>query len=77
MIMRARKTLLTILVALLPIAAFAADADDLKKKIILDQKKLNVIENMPLTAEESEAFWYWQPLPGHLFELDIMRSMSN
>jgi hypothetical protein len=73
--MRAITILLTILVTLLPIAAFAADADDLKKQIMLDQKKLNVMENLPLSDEEADNFWpIYSEYQEQLFELDVMRS---
>jgi hypothetical protein len=35
----------------------ADEALDLKKKILFDQKRLIVMENMDFTAEEAKAFW--------------------
>ena len=73
--MRSRTILLALLLTIIPLMAFAQDADDLKKRIILDQKKLNILENMPFSDEEAENFW---PIYGQyqeqLFELDVMRS---
>ena len=37
--------------------AFAESVDDLKKNIVLDQKKLAVLENLTLSDEESAKFW--------------------
>ena len=73
--MKTRMILVALLFAFMPLAAFALDADDLKKQIILDQKKLNIMENVPFSDEEAENFW---PIYGQyqeqLFELDVMRS---
>lgn len=55
--MRIKSVLLTILLLALPFVALADEALDLKKKIIFDQKKLVVMENMEFTAEEAKAFW--------------------
>ncbi len=73
--MKTRMILVALLFAFMPLVAFALDADDLKKQIILDQKKLNIMENVPFSDEEAENFW---PIYGQyqeqLFELDVMRS---
>jgi hypothetical protein len=42
---------------LLPALVVADDATTLKKKIMFDQKKLIIMENMEFTAEEGEFFW--------------------
>lgn len=42
---------------LLPTLVLADDAAALKKKIMLDQKKLIVMENVEFTAEEGKFFW--------------------
>ncbi len=55
--MRLKSVLLTILLLAVPFVAFADEALDLKKKIIFDQKKLVVMENMDFTDEEAKAFW--------------------
>jgi hypothetical protein len=55
--MRLKSILLTILLLAVPFVAFADEALDLKKKIIFDQKKLVVMENMDFTDEEAKAFW--------------------
>ena len=55
--MRIKSILLTILLLTVPFVAFADEALELKKKIIFDQKKLVVMENMAFTDEEAKAFW--------------------
>lgn len=55
--MRIKTILLTLLLIALPLLSLADDAADLKKKILLDQKKLVVMENMDFTEEEAKAFW--------------------
>jgi hypothetical protein len=55
--MRLKSILLTILLLAVPFVAFADEALDLKKKIIFDQKKLVVMENMDFTDDETKAFW--------------------
>ena len=73
--MRTRTIFVALLFTFMPLVAFAQDANDLKKQIILDQKKLNIMENVPFSDEEAESFW---PIYGEyqeqLFELDVMRS---
>lgn len=73
--MRTRTILVALLFAFMPLVAFAQNTDDLKKQIILDQKKLNIMENVPFSDEEAKSFW---PIYGEyqeqLFELDVMRS---
>lgn len=73
--MRTRTILLAILLAIMPLVTFAQDVDDLKKQIILDQKKLNIMQNVPLTDEEEERFWpIYSEYQEQLFELDVMRT---
>jgi len=55
--MRIKSVLLTILLLAIPFVALADEALDLKKKIIFDQKKLIVMENMEFTESEAKAFW--------------------
>ena len=55
--MRIKSVLLIILLLAVPFVALADEALDLKKKIVFDQKKLVVMENMEFTAEEAKAFW--------------------
>ena len=73
--MKSRIILLALLLTIMPLAAFAQDADDLKKQIILDQKKLNIMENVSFSDDEAKSFW---PIYGNyqeqLFALDVMRS---
>ena len=55
--MRIKTILLIILLLAVPFVALADEALDLKKKIIFDQKKLVVMENMDFTDDEAKAFW--------------------
>ena len=55
--MRIKTILLTILLLAVPFFALADEALDLKKKILFDQKRLIVMENMDFTEEEAKAFW--------------------
>lgn len=70
-----QKILLTILIVLMPLAAFADNADDLKKQIILDQKKLNIMENLPLSDEEANSFWpIYSEYQEQFFVLELERT---
>ena len=55
--MRIKTVLLTIMLLVVPVLALADEALDLKKKIMFDQKRLVVMENMEFTEEEAAAFW--------------------
>ena len=55
--MRIKTILLTILLLAVPFFALADEALDLKKKILFDQTRLIVMENMDFTEEEAKAFW--------------------
>ena len=55
--MRIKSILLTILLLAVPFAALADESMELKKKIMFDQKRLVVMENMEFTEEEGKAFW--------------------
>ena len=55
--MRIKTILLTLLLLVAPVLALADEALDLKKKIMFDQKRLVVMENMEFTEEEAAAFW--------------------
>ena len=58
------------LVLSLPMLALSNEAGELRKKIIFDQKKLVVIENMEFTEEEETAFWpVYQKFQEELFPL--------
>jgi len=73
--MRIQKILLTILIVLMPFAVFASNTDDLKKQIILDQKKLNIMENLPLSDEEAGNFWpIYNEYQKQLFDLEFKRT---
>lgn len=73
--MRLQKALLTILIVLMPLAAFASNTDDLKKQIILDQKRLNIMENLPLSDEEATTFWpIYSQYQEQLFNLELKRT---
>ncbi len=49
--------LLAFLVLATAFGALAGETDALKKRIMLDQKKLVVMENMEFTEQEAKAFW--------------------
>ena len=73
--MRIQKVLLTILIVLMPLTVFANNANDLKKQIILDQKRLNIMENLPLSDEEASNFWpIYSEYQEQLFQLDLKRT---
>lgn len=55
--MRIKTILLTILLLAVPFFALADETLDLKKKILFDQKRLIVMENMDFTEAEANAFW--------------------
>lgn len=55
--MRIKTILLTLMLLVAPVLALADEALDLKKKIMFDQKRLVVMENMEFTEEETAAFW--------------------
>jgi hypothetical protein len=41
----------------LPVLVGAGEVDELKKKLMFDQKKLIVMQNMEFTADEGKFFW--------------------
>lgn len=55
--MRIKTILLTLMLLVAPVLALADEALDLKKKIMFDQKRLIVMENMEFTEVEAAAFW--------------------
>lgn len=55
--MRIKSILLIILLLTIPFLSLADEANELKKKILFDQKKLVVMENMEFTDAEAKAFW--------------------
>lgn len=55
--MRIKTVLLTLMLLAVPVLALADEAMELKKKILFDQKKLVVMENMEFTEAEAKAFW--------------------
>ena len=55
----------------LPVVGRADEAADLKKKIMFDQKKLIVMQNMEFTADEGKFFWnVYEDLQKELFQVD-------
>lgn len=55
-----RKVFVVLLAAVMlavPFMAAADEAADLKKKIVMDQKKLVVLENIEFTGDEAQKFW--------------------
>jgi hypothetical protein len=55
--MRIKTILLTILLLAVPFLALADETLALKKKIMFDQKRLIIMENMDFTEVEANAFW--------------------
>jgi hypothetical protein len=55
--MRIKSVLLTMLLLAVPFLSFAEDANQLRKEIMMDQKRLIVMDNMELTEAEGQAFW--------------------
>ena len=55
--MHIRTILLTAVLLVAPLLAMAEDSAALRKQIMMDQKKLIVMENMDLTEAEAQAFW--------------------
>ena len=55
--MRITSILVAIALIFFSSIAFAESVDDLKKNIVLDQKKLAVLENLTLSDEEAAKFW--------------------
>ena len=73
--MKIPTIVLTLFIVLIPLIACAGSTDDLKKQILLDQKKLNIMENVPLSDEEAEHFWpIYSEYQEQLFQLEIKRS---
>lgn len=68
------RVLAFLLVSLIALPVYAQSTADLKKQIILDQKKLNVMENMPLAEGDADIFWpIYDEFQEELFELDQLR----
>jgi len=55
--MRIKTILLTLMLIAVPILSLADEAMDLKKKIMFDQKKLIIMQNMEFTEAEAKDFW--------------------
>jgi hypothetical protein len=55
--MRIKTILLTILLLAVPFLALAEESIELRKKIMMDQKKLIVMENVEFTEAEAKDFW--------------------
>ena len=55
--MRIKSVLLTILLLAIPFLSMAEDSNALRKKIMMDQKRLIIMDNMELTEAEGKAFW--------------------
>jgi hypothetical protein len=55
--MRIKTILLTILLLAVPFLALAEESIELRKKIMMDQKKLIVMENVEFTEAEAKNFW--------------------
>jgi hypothetical protein len=68
------KTIISVfmlcLLLAMPVLALADEAGELRKKIIFDQKKLVVIQNMEFTEKEKKEFWpVYQKFQEELFPL--------
>jgi hypothetical protein len=55
--MRIKPILMTILLLSVPFLSLAEESMALRKKIMMDQKKLIIMENMDLTDDEAKVFW--------------------
>ncbi|MBW2450980.1 MAG: hypothetical protein JRF07_01350 [Deltaproteobacteria bacterium] len=55
--MHLQKFLLALIVVAISTSVFADDTAELRKKIMMDQKKLIIMDNMEFTEEEAQAFW--------------------
>jgi len=55
--MRIKSVLLTILLLAIPFLSIAEESNVLRKQIMMDQKRLIIMENMELTEAEGKAFW--------------------
>ena len=55
--MRIKSVILTILLLAIPFLSMAEDSNVLRKKIMMDQKRLIIMDNMELTEAEGQAFW--------------------
>jgi len=55
--MRIKSVILTILLLAIPFLSIAEDSNVLRKKIMMDQKRLIIMDNMELTDAEGQAFW--------------------
>jgi hypothetical protein len=64
-------TFLVCIFMLMPMLVQAGEVADLKKRIMSDQKKLIVIENIEFTEDEGKFFWpVYENLQEELFQLD-------
>ena len=55
--MRIKSVLLTILLLAITFLSMAENYNVLRKKIMMDQKRLIIMDNMELTEAEGQAFW--------------------
>jgi len=73
--MRLKALLLTLCLLSLPLLAMADEAADLRKQIILDQKRLHIMENLALEEQEAEKFWpAYRDFQNKLFAVELDRS---
>ena len=62
---------LIVSILILPVVADAESVAELKKKLMFDQKKLIVMENMEFTQDEGKFFWpIYQKFQEELFEVN-------
>lgn len=73
--MRFKTLLLTLCLLSLPLLATANDAGALRKQIILDQKRLHIMENLALDEQEAKKFWpVYRDVQEKIFAVDLDRS---
>lgn len=69
-----RNALLGLLIFTITLPAYAQNTIELKKQLVLGQKKLNVMENMSLSENEADAFWpIYDEFQEEIFEIDQQR----
>lgn len=73
--MKIKVSIFIIVTVLIPFWALAQNTDDLKQQIVLDQKKLIVMENIKLSDEEAVSFWpVYDEYQERLYSVDLMRN---
>ncbi|SEA24642.1 hypothetical protein SAMN05660420_01583 [Desulfuromusa kysingii] len=69
-----KNVLFGFLILAITLPAYAQNTVELKKQLVLGQKKLNVMENMSLSESDAAAFWpIYDEFQEEIFELDQQR----